>query len=174
MTEARPKSHDSIAHDLAFDEAFADLFRCAARVALRLLGNPEAARDIAQETLARALVRWATLSGDPTPWVARVAANLALDQLRRRRLILTEIEVNAPDVAQRLDLARALARLPRRQRDALVLRFICDLSEKDTAARLGCSTGAVKQHVTRGLASLRSGTGLEMLSTSEIRSSADE
>src|SRR5918995_697204 len=50
--------------------------------------------------------------------------------------------------------------LPGRQRDAVVLRYLADLSEADVAAALGCSVGAVKQHTRRGLAALRTSLDL--------------
>ena len=45
--------------------------------------------------------------------------------------------------------------LPTRQRDVLVLRYLADLTEADTAAALGVAIGTVKQHAHRGLAALR-------------------
>ena len=59
----------------------------------------------------------------------------------------------------RLELARLLDGLPRRQREVLVLRYLADRSEADTARALGTSVGTVKRHAHRGLASLR--TSLE-------------
>jgi RNA polymerase sigma factor (sigma-70 family) len=58
-------------------------------------------------------------------------------------------------MAERMDLTRALRRLPRRQRQVVVLRYLADWSEIDVAGELGCSTGAVKSHASRGLAALR-------------------
>jgi RNA polymerase sigma factor (sigma-70 family) len=54
-----------------------------------------------------------------------------------------------------LDLLRALAALPTRQRAAVVLRFYGDLSVAETAQVLGCSPGTVKSHTSRGLDALR-------------------
>jgi RNA polymerase sigma factor (sigma-70 family) len=53
-------------------------------------------------------------------------------------------------------LRRALLRLPRQQRAAIVLRYFDDLTEKETAAVLGCSVGAVKSTHSRAMAKLRS------------------
>jgi RNA polymerase sigma factor (sigma-70 family) len=52
-------------------------------------------------------------------------------------------------------LRQAVAKLSKRQREVVVLRYIMDLSERETADALGCSTGSVKQHASRGLAALR-------------------
>jgi RNA polymerase sigma factor (sigma-70 family) len=51
-------------------------------------------------------------------------------------------------------LARALAALPTRQREAVVLRHYLDLSERDTAEVMGVSAGAVKSYCSRGLTAL--------------------
>lgn len=55
----------------------------------------------------------------------------------------------------RIVLSDALARLPRRQREVVALRYLADLSEAQVAASLGISTGSVKTHLHRGLISLR-------------------
>ena len=52
-----------------------------------------------------------------------------------------------------------LRSLPRRQREAVALRYLADLPEAAVAAHLGCSVGAVKQHTHRGLAALRRAAG---------------
>jgi RNA polymerase sigma-70 factor (sigma-E family) len=142
-----------------FDESFPALFRDAYRVAYRLLGDREDAADAAQEACARACLRWRRLSrgGDPTPWVVRVSGNLAIDRWRRRRTVASHplpaaTPTTTPD---RVDLHRALDKLSNRQRDVVVLRYFADLPESAVAETLGCSVGAVKQHASRALASLR-------------------
>ncbi len=143
-----------------FDDAYPGLFRDAYRVAFRLLGDREDAADVAQESCARACVRWSGLvrKGEPAPWVVRVAGNLAIDRWRRRRTAATHklpvaVAANVPD---RVDLHRALEKLSRRQREVIVLRYFADLSEAAVADALGCSVGSVKTHASRALASLRS------------------
>lgn len=140
-----------------FDDEFSDLAALAYRVAYRILGDRSAAEDIAQESLARAYLRWARISSYREAWVARVAGNLAIDQLRRRKIspspahqVDTEVMV-----IERIDLQRALLGLPKRQRDAVVLRYIADLSEADVAGALGCSPGTIKSHLSRGTSRLR-------------------
>lgn len=145
----------------SFDEAFDDLFAAGYRAAFRLLGDRDEASDCAQEALTRAYPRWDRLvrRGDPTPWVVRVAANLAIDRWRRQQRQHAEpIEpAGGHDdlVANRSMLHDALAQLPKRQREVVVLRYVGDLSEAQTATALGISPGAVKQHTSRGLAALR-------------------
>ena len=57
------------------------------------------------------------------------------------------------------DMVRALSTLPRRQREVLTLRYYLDLSEAQIADALGISTGSVKAHAHRGLATLRTAIG---------------
>lgn len=147
-----------------FEEAFPRLFRDAYQVAFRLLGDRGEAEDVAQEACARTFSRWSSVRDYAEPWCVRVASNLALDALRsrarsRRRQHQLEdsavLTATVSGVDDRVDLYAALTRLPRRQRDAVVLRYIGDLSEHDTATVLGCSVGSVKTHSSRGIARLR-------------------
>jgi RNA polymerase sigma-70 factor (ECF subfamily) len=145
----------------SFDDAYPGLYRCAYRIAFRLLGGREEAADLAQEACARAYSHWNRVGGfeSPDAWVTRVAGNLALDLLRRRRTASLHAARRAPDSkepdAERVDLQRALALLPRRQRQVVLLRFVADLPEAAVAAALGCSVGTVKSQASRGLAALR-------------------
>jgi RNA polymerase sigma-70 factor (sigma-E family) len=142
-----------------FEEAFPDLYRLAYRVSYRILGDRGDAEDVAQEALARAHLRWVRLWEKPEGWIVTVATNLAIDRHRRRRRLTTmgSEPLALVDVhqAERIDLARALRRLPRRQREVVVLRYLADWSEHDVAEALGVSAGAVKSHASRGLAALR-------------------
>ena len=145
-----------------FTEAFDGLYLGAYRTAYRLLGNRQEAEDVAQEACARACLRWSRLD-DPAAWVARVSANLALDRWRRLQTAAKHraepIALMASEDARRIDLHRALATLPERQRQVIVLRYLADLSEEQTAAALGCAAGTVKSHASRGLAALRGALG---------------
>lgn len=149
----------------AFVAEFEALFRVSYRSAYTILGDRGDAEDCAQEALARAMVRWRRIEPYAPAWVARVATNLALDRTRKRkRTVLGDAEVvveGHEDVyaVRREELAGALRNLPRRQRDAVILRHLADLSEADAAAALGCSVGTVKSSVSRGLAALRSQMG---------------
>ena len=153
--------------DLVFEEAFEDLYLRAYGVAYQLLGRRSEAEDVAQETLARAFVRWRKVRGYAEAWVVRVAGNLAIDAWRRRQRGDTDVTTehrtaSAPGpTGQRVDLLRALDGLSRRQREVIVLRFLADLPEADVAKVLGCSVGSVKQHASRGLAALRSAMGVD-------------
>lgn len=147
-----------------YEAAFPDLYADAYRVAHRILLCRERAADVAQEAMARAYARWRRVSrlDRPGAWVARVAANLAVDLRRRDRTAREAVLDLRPSggrettLAERLDLAAALQLLSKRQREVVALRYVADLPETEVAAELGCSIGAVKQHASRGLARLRS------------------
>jgi RNA polymerase sigma-70 factor (ECF subfamily) len=141
-----------------YDAAFSRLFAVAIRPSLRILRDIDAAEDVAAEVLARVYADWSRLGSAPwvEAWVVRAATNLSIDHIRRSRRRLPSI-VTKPDgdIEVRLDLAQAVARLPRRQRQTIALRYYGDLSEAEVAALLGISVGSVKTHVHRGLAALR-------------------
>jgi RNA polymerase sigma-70 factor (sigma-E family) len=152
--------------ELSFDEAFTSLYALAYRVAFRVVGQREEATDIAQETLARAAVRWNRVNDHAAPWVATVAGNLAIEFWRKqkRRHAISTASGSPPGGSagsvedrpiERLDLVRALRALPRRQRQVVVLRYLADCSEAEVAALIGCSEGTVKSSASRGLAALR-------------------
>src|SRR5690242_847407 len=68
-----------------FDSDFDNLWGRAYGVAYVVLGDRSESEDVAQETLARALVRWKKVSAYAEPWVVRVAGNLAIDRVRKQR-----------------------------------------------------------------------------------------
>src|SRR4051794_39357039 len=126
------------------------------RALLRLLtlycGDGEVARDLTQETLARAWVHWRKVSRMDRPdlWLRRVALNLANSHFRHCRVERSAPNrtgphhptawVDGPGVAaaDRLVVREALARLSDRQRTVIVLRYLEDLSVEQTAALMGC------------------------------------
>ena len=65
-----------------FDQRAGDLAALAYRVSFRILGDREEARDVTQETLARAYARWSRVGPYDEAWVTRVATNLSLDVAR--------------------------------------------------------------------------------------------
>lgn len=166
--EAMPAVRPMPAAPPGFDERFPAMYAAAAGTALRILGDREDAADVAQEAIARAVVRWSQVGHDPVPWTVRVASRIALDGLRRRRRDTRRLAELSRGVAEdhrsagaatgpdaSLDLRRALRALPRRQREIVVLRYLADLSEADVARALGISPGAVKSAASRGAATLR-------------------
>ena len=126
-----------------------------ARHVLRCTADEE---EVVQEALLRAYASWEDIEPFAPQWVARVALNLALSRLRRRhrQWPAALAELGETGVDTRIDLSRALERLPVRQRQVVVLRYLADLSERDVAGLLEISPGAVKRHLHRALATLRS------------------
>ncbi|WP_109470975.1 SigE family RNA polymerase sigma factor [Ornithinimicrobium cavernae] len=152
------------------EEEFADFVRAVSprllTSAWMLSGDPHVAEEMVQEALARVYPSWRrTRLDNPAAYARRVLVNLNTDRWRKgRREVLTDDvpEVRATvlpgpggQVDLGLDLVSALKTLPRRERECVVLRHYLDLSERDTAATLGVSTGTVKSSTSRGLAALR-------------------
>ena len=140
----------------SFDAQFDHLWNRAYGVAYVVLGDRGESEDVAQETLARALVRWKKVSAYAEAWVVRVAGNLSIDRVRQRQRKRGLPTGDLPPLdAQRVDLQRALLALSSKQREVVVLRYLVDLPEAEVAETLGCSVGTVKTHASRGLAALR-------------------
>jgi RNA polymerase sigma-70 factor (sigma-E family) len=158
-----------------FDAFFRSVLPRAIGVARRITGDRSTAEDVAVEALARAHVRWHRVAPLPwrEAWVLRVAAREALRHLPRKAAPApAALTPDASDlVALRMALVAALSRLPSRQREAIALRYLCDLSEADVAQALGISAGSVKAHLHRGITTLRTttGTDLEELGHGRIR-----
>lgn len=159
-----------------FDEAFRHLLPQAVRVAYRILGDIDEAEDAAVEALARAAVRWRRVSGLPyrDAWVLRVTANVAVDMARRRHPgVGAAAEPAQPThedmVVLQLALATALARLSRRQREVVTLRYLAGMTDVDVARCLHVSIGAVKRHGGRALEGLRSQLGTDWEVAHDVR-----
>ena len=78
--------------DLSFDEIFESYHERIYNCIYRLVGNPEEAHDLTQETFLRAYAGLPKIDGELKvgPWLYRIATNLCMDQLRRRKLIRWE------------------------------------------------------------------------------------
>lgn len=145
--------------DASFEAVYPELFARAATLAYRLVGDRTAAEDVAAEALARTYAHWGRVSGLSyrDGWVLRVATNLAIDAVRRRP---PSPALAAPlDAAEattiRLALVAALQSLPKRQRQAVALRYLSGLREEEVATALGVSASTASTHVRRGLDTLR-------------------
>jgi RNA polymerase sigma-70 factor (ECF subfamily) len=145
--------------DSSFDLFFAQHYERCVRVAWRVVGRGDIARDLAAEAFARAWVRWNQLRDQvPGAWVAKVTLNLAIDAVRRRALEpAAPAPAPSPEDASitRVTLATALGALPAQQRSAIALRYLEDRSEDEIATALHVSKGTVKVHLHRGLKRLR-------------------
>lgn len=128
------------------------------RTAYRLLGQPDDARDAAQEVFLRLFRNLANIEGDPKGWLYRVTVNVCNDQHRRRKKLFELDETQAdpapnPERVLALDerkvlLTEGLARLPERERAAIVLRDIEGLSTAEAAAILGVEEVTVRSHIS--------------------------
>lgn len=125
-------------------------------LARALTRNPHDAWDLTQETLARLGERWGrSRLEEPAAYARTVMVRLNIDRIRhlRRELVgVSDHESGGPDFTGEYDgwLTEALAALPPRQRTALALRYVEDLDVRGIAARMGCSEGTVKAHLSRG------------------------
>ena len=144
---------------MEFEAFFRSVFPTAVGLAWRIGGDRSSAEDAAVEALAKAHVRWRRIGAEPwaEAWVMRVTVNEAIRALPRPRPVVppTALADPADAVVLRQTLSAALHSLPRRQCEAIVLRFLLGLSEPEVAEVLGVSLGTVKTHLRRGLARLR-------------------
>ena len=161
MTKVRVAERDAVL-SAVFRASYSELVGMAAL----LVDERGLAEEVVQEAFARTYVAWPRLRdrSDPLPYVRRSVVNLARGGLRRRMVARrhqpTEVRVApSPEIAVIADersseIARAVAALPRRQRECVVLRYFADCTVAEAAATLGISDGAVKQHVHRAMISL--------------------
>jgi RNA polymerase sigma-70 factor (ECF subfamily) len=146
-----------------FSSVYAAQHRRLLRIAYLLRGDLEAAEDDVADAFARTYQPWLDGRVDDIGAYLRTAVVNASrsawrSRARRARVVLDrrlEPVESAELLADREVLRAALARLPKGQREAVVLRYVDDLSEASTAAVLGVSIGTVKSQVARGLAALR-------------------
>ncbi|MGW4500562.1 sigma-70 family RNA polymerase sigma factor [Micromonospora sp. NPDC004336] len=148
---------------LVFDAFYHAHFGSVTAQLCAYTGDLGQAQDLAQEAFCRALARWSRLVhyDDPVAWVRRVAWNLARsrwrrlrtarDHLLRQRRVEAEVAGPTPD---RVALEAALALLPPRQRRAVVLHYLADLTVAEIAAQEHVAEGTVKSWLHRGRASL--------------------
>lgn len=134
------------------------------RQAWRILGDEAEAEDVAQEAMLRLwrqAADWRAGEARISTWLYRVAHNLCIDRLRKRRpqAVMEDVPEPpdpAPTALERLAdsersraLVRAILSLPDRQRQALVLRHFEGLSNPEIGARLDCSVEAVESLLAR-------------------------
>jgi RNA polymerase sigma-70 factor (sigma-E family) len=151
----------------SFDEFVEDRSTALLRTAFLLTGDRGHAEDLLQTTLLRTLRRWSKASTAPEAYARRVLVNLSKDRLRSRDRRppetamppdvtgLPTVDAGYDRIADRRVVSDALARLPLRQRQVVVLRFVEDLSVEHTADLLGCTAGTVKSQTARALTRLR-------------------
>jgi RNA polymerase sigma-70 factor (sigma-E family) len=147
------------------DEAFIAFAQAASprllRIAWLTCGDHQFAEDLVQGALAAVYQRWGRLrADDPAAYARRCIVNAHIDASRkRRREVVTDrvpdrgaVDALPPDTRW---LLTALATLPSRERQCVVLRHYADLPEAEVADLLGVSIGTVKSSASRGLMRLR-------------------
>ncbi|WP_171231313.1 RNA polymerase sigma factor [Ruegeria sp. HKCCA4812] len=137
-------------------------------VALRMLGNRAEAEDVTQDAMMRLwqmAPNWVSGQAKVSTWLYRVTLNLCVD-IRRRKTPDRLSDVPEPedgkasvvdrmqDEARKDALQSALAELPERQRQAVVLRHIEELPNPEIAGIMGISVEAVESLTARGKRSL--------------------
>jgi len=163
----------------AFEQLVRDNEKRIYNLILRMVGNPEDALDLSQDTFLKAWNGLPSFKGDSTfsTWVYRLASNTCLDFLRRKKrqqervgttLSLddedappppsdehTQPEVQLERTERSLALKRALYTLPEHHRQILILRELSGLSYQEISDTLDLDIGTVKSRLTRARLSLR-------------------
>ena len=152
--------------DTALEQLYAVHYAGLVRLAVLLLRDQPLAEDVVQDSFIAMHRRWDRIDPGRAPaYLRQTVVNRSRSALRHRGVVARHRPDPLPDglaadapvlvAERRAAVLDALAELPTRQREVLVLRYYLDLSEADIAATLGISRGAVKSHASRGAATLR-------------------
>ena len=153
--------------DEAVERLYAAHWAGLVRLGALLLRDPVVAEEVAQDAFVALHRRWDSVRepDKALAYLRRSVVNGCRSAHRRRAVAERHVpdpvrEVDSAEASvvaaeRRTEVLAALAALPRRQREVLVLRHWLDLSEADIAATLRISAGSVKTHSSRGLAALR-------------------
>lgn len=130
-----------------FEVWYSSNWKPLVRLLMVLLGRTSDAEDIAAEAFSRALERWTSVSemDDPFRWTVTVALNLGRRRARRaaleRRLWIRRTDPITVEQPIPADIWAAVDRLPIRQRQAIALRYVLDMTQRDLASALGVAPG---------------------------------
>ena len=149
------------------------------RTAYLLTQDQHLAEDLLQTSLAKAWRSWSRIDSDHDAYVRKILVNTYATWWRRKwngehptEDMPEPVGSGGSDTTSdrgstTYDVRTALARLPKRQRAVVVLRFFEDLSEAETARLLQCSVGTVKSQTSKALAKLRVDPSLTETETNE-------
>lgn len=166
-TPASGPAGSEVVTDASFSAFFAANHDAVFGALAVTVGDADLAAEATAEAMARAFQRWSSIDPtlNPAGWVYRVGLNWATSRWRRRRREVLSVDPGTHP--QRLDrgggrpeavgdpaLRAALLGLPVEQRAVVVLRFLLDWSEADTAEALGVAVGTVKSRTSRALSRL--------------------
>jgi RNA polymerase sigma-70 factor (sigma-E family) len=147
---------------MRFDDFAAERLPALLNYAVLLTGDRESARDLVQEVLTRALIKWDRIEAvdQPYAYVRRMLTNEHLSWRRRRRVPTVSLRDDPgppvdPPPPPDDQMWRLLAGLPRQQRAVLVLRYYEGLTDQEIAGVLGCRPVTVRSNASRALAALR-------------------
>ena len=154
---------------------------------VRMTRDPELAADLTQDAFVKAYKAYDTLQKDENAraWLYQIAHRVALDDIRRKKIVrflpLVGDGKGSSPSAERLSmdvrlsgpLERALARIPQRQRAALLLAEVHDLTGLELAAALGVSHVAARALLTRARESLRQALAAERAAESSAEAARD-
>ncbi len=164
LTGELTTSGAAVTTSVDFDEFVAARSTGLLRTAYLLTRDHALAEDLLQTALTKAWFAWSRIESDPEPYVRKILFN-TFASWWRRKWNGEHAHESVPEPAptgdehagadQRHDLWEAMGRLPRRQRAVVVLRFVEDLSEAETARVLGIAPGTVKSQTSKALAKLR-------------------
>lgn len=154
-----------------FDDLFDAHYERLLRTLWVLTGDAHEAEDLAQEAFARVFERQEQLSagGNPAGYIYRTALNLHRSRRRRASVAIRRRGTLAPsgqDPLERVEdrdlLRRALAALSLKEREAVVLVVLLDMSDEDAAAILRTTPGAIRTRLSRAKAHLRAIANVEV------------
>ncbi|TMZ64247.1 MULTISPECIES: SigE family RNA polymerase sigma factor [Bacteria] len=153
--------------DQAVTALYSANYRSLVRLAAMLVRDAGTAEEVVQDAFVAMHGGWRRLR-DPDKalsYLRQSVVNRSRSVLRHRAVVEKYAPKGLPDAPsaeagaigelERSAVVDALARLPARQREALVLRYYADLSEAEIASAMGISRGAVKSHTARGMTALR-------------------
>lgn len=157
--------------DTALTELYTTHYRTLVRIAAMLLDDISLSEEVVQDAYIKMHGAWSRIREPAAAeaYLRTAVLNLARSRMRRRQVAAKHAPKPMPDAPsaeygamaalERDRVVDALAQLPQRQRECLVLRYYADLSEAQIADAMGISAGAVKSHASRGMAALRAHLG---------------
>jgi len=155
-----------------FEELYTSTFGRLVGQLFLVTGDLHEAEEVVQEAFTRAAGRWHRLReyDQPELWVRRVAINLATDgrrRVRRRLAVLAQLDAAAASVVppisvDGLAVAAALATLPRRQRQVVVMHYLLDVPVGEVASQLSVPVGTVKSRLARARSALAAQLDVEI------------
>ncbi|MDT0201083.1 SigE family RNA polymerase sigma factor [Nocardioides sp. AE5] len=169
---------DATDADAAVEELYAAHWRSLVRLSVLLVRDLGTAEEVVQDAFVAMHGRWNKLRepDKALAYLRQAVVNRSRSVLRHRKVVDRHVQQEADQAPltapgadagvlaaeRRTAVLEALAALPRRQREVLVLRHYLDLTEAQIAATLGISPGSVKSHASRGTQALRKQLGEAM------------